>query len=85
MIPLPQLVSTSFYCRDEMIICFFLSLMACLFPAECCGVGRAKAGKICGSMTFQDGDTSIGCDSNKSTDKFTHEVISAGVCRCVAG
>jgi hypothetical protein len=37
------------------------------------GLGHARAGKIYGNMTFQDGGTFMGCDSKKSTDKFLHE------------
>jgi hypothetical protein len=44
-----------------------------LFRAEFYGLGHARAGKICGNMTFQDGSTFMGCDCNKPTDKFMHE------------
>jgi hypothetical protein len=44
-----------------------------LYRAEFYGLGHARAGKICGNMTFQDGGTFMGCDSIKSTDKFMHE------------
>jgi hypothetical protein len=51
--------------------CVFLDAM--LFRAEFYGLGHARTGKICGNTTFQDGGTFMGCDSNKSTDKFMHE------------
>jgi hypothetical protein len=44
-----------------------------LFRAEFYGLGLARTGKICGNMTFQDGDTFMGCDYNKSTHMFMLE------------
>jgi hypothetical protein len=44
-----------------------------LFRAEFYGLGHARAGKICGNLSFEDGGTFMGCDSNKPTDKFMHD------------
>lgn len=51
--------------------CVLLDVM--LFRAEFYGLGLARTGKICGNMTFQDGDTFMGCDYNKSTHMFMLE------------
>jgi hypothetical protein len=48
-------------------------LVGMLFHAKFCGLGHARASTVCGNMTFQGGGTFVGCDSNKSTDKFTRE------------
>ena len=53
-----------------------------LFRAEVYGLGHARTGKICGNMTFQDGRTFMGCDSNQQTS-LCMKIMPARVWRCV--